>query len=192
MPRKGGRNTKGRIVSAAWKLFYEQGYDDTTVEDIILESATSRGSFYHYFEGKDALLGSLSDRPLVTMEEHVLLGGFGIVKEPLLSLASQGILSYHHGNMRKYRGQPVWGVVASFHGIVQRVRQLAHGGDEPPVFRRDAMDAETSYNRRGNEIHRCRRKDKQQNRNGNTNPGLGQFLKRPQQSGCNANDDHIA
>ena len=35
MPRKSGRNTKGRIVSAAWKLFYEQGYDNTTVEDII-------------------------------------------------------------------------------------------------------------------------------------------------------------
>ena len=60
MPRKAGRNTKGRIVSAAWKLFYEQGYDNTTVEDIIFESQTSKGSFYHYFEGKDALLGSLS------------------------------------------------------------------------------------------------------------------------------------
>ena len=61
MPRKSSRrNTKGKIVSAAWKLFYEQGYDDTTVEDIIFESGTSKGSFYHYFEGKDALLGSLS------------------------------------------------------------------------------------------------------------------------------------
>ena len=60
MPRKSGRNTKGRIVSAAWKLFYEQGYDNTTVEDIIFESETSKGSFYHDVEGKDALLGSLS------------------------------------------------------------------------------------------------------------------------------------
>lgn len=60
VPRKAGRNTKGRIVSAAWKLFYEQGYDNTTVEDIIFESGTSKGSFYHYFEGKDALLGSLA------------------------------------------------------------------------------------------------------------------------------------
>ena len=60
MPRKSTRNTKGKIVSAAWKLFYEQGYDNTTVEDIIYESETSKGSFYHYFEGKDALLGSLS------------------------------------------------------------------------------------------------------------------------------------
>ena len=60
MPKKNTRNTKGRIVAAAWKLFYEQGYEETTVEDIIFESETSKGSFYHYFDGKDALLSSLS------------------------------------------------------------------------------------------------------------------------------------
>ena len=60
MPRKNTRNTKGRIIFAAWKLFYEQGYEDTTVEDIVFESETSKGSFYHYFDGKDALLGTLA------------------------------------------------------------------------------------------------------------------------------------
>lgn len=60
MRKKNTRNTKGRIVNAAWRLFYEQGYEDTTVEEIIEESGTSKGSFYHYFEGKDALLSSLS------------------------------------------------------------------------------------------------------------------------------------
>ena len=53
-------NTKSRIVEAAWELFYEVGYDATTVEDIVTRSATSKGSFYHYFESKDALLGSLA------------------------------------------------------------------------------------------------------------------------------------
>lgn len=61
MPRKNTRNTKGRIISAAWKLFYEQGYEDTTIEDIVFESETSKGSFYHYFGGKDALLGTLAN-----------------------------------------------------------------------------------------------------------------------------------
>ena len=61
MPRKNARNTKGRIISAAWKLFYEQGYEDTTIEDIVFESETSKGSFYHYFDGKDALLATLSN-----------------------------------------------------------------------------------------------------------------------------------
>lgn len=60
MPRKDSRNTKTKIVNAAWELFYEQGYDYTTIDDIIDRSSTSKGSFYHYFESKDALLSSLS------------------------------------------------------------------------------------------------------------------------------------
>ncbi len=60
MSKKNEKNTKGKIINAAWDLFYEQGYENTTVEEIILKSGTSKGSFYHYFEGKDALLGSLS------------------------------------------------------------------------------------------------------------------------------------
>lgn len=60
MSKKNTRNTKGKIITAAWDLFYEQGYENTTIEEIIFKSATSKGSFYHYFEGKDALLGSLS------------------------------------------------------------------------------------------------------------------------------------
>lgn len=61
MAKKKTRNTRGKIIDAAWKLFYRQGYDDTTVEEIIEESGTSRGSFYHYFQGKDDLLSTLAD-----------------------------------------------------------------------------------------------------------------------------------
>ena len=60
MPRK-RRSTKNRIIKSAWNLFYKNGYDNTTVEDIITASKTSKGTFYHYFKGKEALLNSLSD-----------------------------------------------------------------------------------------------------------------------------------
>lgn len=60
MPRKKS-TTKNKIVKAAWNLFYKYGYHDTTVEDIIKLSKTSKGTFYHYFKGKDALLSTLSD-----------------------------------------------------------------------------------------------------------------------------------
>jgi methionyl-tRNA formyltransferase len=33
--------------------------------------------------------------------------GFGFIREPILSLPPKGVISYHHGDMRKYRGQPV-------------------------------------------------------------------------------------
>ena len=60
MAKRDSRNTRGRIISAAWALFYEQGYEDTTIDEIVEASGTSKGSFYHYFDGKESLLGGLS------------------------------------------------------------------------------------------------------------------------------------
>lgn len=60
MRRSQTKNTRGKIIAAAWKLFYEQGYEDTTVDEIIAAAQTSKGSFYHYFKGKDALLSTLA------------------------------------------------------------------------------------------------------------------------------------
>ena len=58
--KKSINNTKSKIVSAAWQLFYEQGFDSTTVDEIVKLSGTSKGSFYHYFDSKDSLIGSLA------------------------------------------------------------------------------------------------------------------------------------
>ena len=70
MPRKRS-STKSRIVKAAWNLFYKKGYDGTTVEDIIALSKTSKGTFYHYFKGKDNTTRRL-DYIFVTEEFEVL------------------------------------------------------------------------------------------------------------------------
>lgn len=56
-----GNNTKAKIARVAWKLFHEKGYDETTIDEIILQSGTSKGSFYHYYSGKDELLVALSE-----------------------------------------------------------------------------------------------------------------------------------
>jgi len=69
----------------------------------------------------------------------VLLGGFGIIKEPLLSLAPKGILSYHHGDMRKYRGQPVgfWELYNNESQMGVTVQRLSAGIDKgTPIVER--------------------------------------------------------
>lgn len=66
------QSTKSRIVKSAWDLFYKKGYDNTTVDEIIASSKTSKGTFYHYFKGKEALLNSLSylfDQKYVELQE---------------------------------------------------------------------------------------------------------------------------
>ena len=53
--------TKAKITKVAWQLFHEKGYNETTIDDIIAASGTSKGSFYHYYSSKDELLSSLSE-----------------------------------------------------------------------------------------------------------------------------------
>lgn len=59
MGKRSENKTKNKIALAAWKLFNENGYEATTVEEIIEAAGTSRGTFYHYYDGKDALIASM-------------------------------------------------------------------------------------------------------------------------------------
>ena len=52
--------TRSRIAKASWELFRRKGYQETTISDIIAAAGISRGTFYHYFNGKDELLSTLS------------------------------------------------------------------------------------------------------------------------------------
>lgn len=52
--------TRSRIAKASWELFRRKGYQETTISDIIVAAGISRGTFYHYFSGKDELLSTLS------------------------------------------------------------------------------------------------------------------------------------
>lgn len=46
---------KIKIYEVAAKLFYQNGYSNTSVDSIIEESQTSKGTFYHYYKNKAEL-----------------------------------------------------------------------------------------------------------------------------------------
>jgi folate-dependent phosphoribosylglycinamide formyltransferase PurN len=78
----------------------------------------------------------------------LLIGGFGIVKEPLLTLAPAGVLSYHHGDMRRYRGQPAgfWELYNGEPSMGVTIQRLAAGIDcgEPILERQYEIRADDS------------------------------------------------
>ena len=51
-----GAATRSRIVSAAADLFYEQGVDRTSLDEVMAASGVSKSQLYHYFADKDALV----------------------------------------------------------------------------------------------------------------------------------------
>jgi len=50
------------LLDCAQRLFFERGYDNTTVNDIIAAAGLSKGAFYHYFASKEVLLEALAER----------------------------------------------------------------------------------------------------------------------------------
>jgi TetR/AcrR family transcriptional regulator, transcriptional repressor for nem operon len=52
---KGGSNRQ-RIIRAAYELFYQKGFNQTSFSDIAEAADFPRGNFYYYFKSKDALL----------------------------------------------------------------------------------------------------------------------------------------
>jgi len=54
-------DTRSRIIEAARDLFWEKGYNATSVADILSRSQVNSGSLYHFFPGKqDVLVGVLA------------------------------------------------------------------------------------------------------------------------------------
>lgn len=50
------------ILDAAQRLFFERGWDDVTIADVLTEAGISKGGFYHYFAAKEDLLNGVIGR----------------------------------------------------------------------------------------------------------------------------------
>ncbi|QQK08191.1 TetR/AcrR family transcriptional regulator [Miniphocaeibacter halophilus] len=70
MKERDAERTKYKILRAAEKLFLENGYDETTIADIVSEIGMTKGAIYHHFKSKmDILLNLFEDRVGKKMEE---------------------------------------------------------------------------------------------------------------------------
>ncbi|WP_134701542.1 TetR/AcrR family transcriptional regulator [Ammoniphilus sp. YIM 78166] len=55
------KSIRDRIIETSLRLFEANGYHRVTVDQIVKESATSKGGFYHNFKSKDELLYTIHD-----------------------------------------------------------------------------------------------------------------------------------
>lgn len=51
--------TRNQILATAKKLFLRHGYNDTTIEAVLVGSGVSKGALYHHFSSKEALLEAI-------------------------------------------------------------------------------------------------------------------------------------
>lgn len=64
MPRvvKHPDDRRNQLLDCAQALFFERGYERTTINDVIAQAGISKGGFYHHFTAKDDLLEALAVR----------------------------------------------------------------------------------------------------------------------------------
>ena len=51
-----GAGVARRVLDAAVELFAEQGFDATSVQEVVERARVTKGAMYHYFRSKDDLL----------------------------------------------------------------------------------------------------------------------------------------
>ncbi|PXF57436.1 MAG: hypothetical protein C4B59_15210 [Candidatus Methanogaster sp.] len=62
---------RGELIDAAEELFLANGYEETTVADIVRKIGVAQGTFYHYFKSKDEVLDAITDRWIEEIKEGV-------------------------------------------------------------------------------------------------------------------------
>ena len=63
--------TKTKILNAAIQLFTEKGYNETTMQDILLQSGLSKGAVYHHFRSKNKILEYAMDSELQNVTAYL-------------------------------------------------------------------------------------------------------------------------
>jgi TetR/AcrR family transcriptional repressor of nem operon len=57
-----GAATRDQILNAASRLIHVQGYQSTSLDDVLRESGVGKGNFYYYFKSKEELGYAIIDR----------------------------------------------------------------------------------------------------------------------------------
>ena len=76
-------STRDRLINAARYLFWERGFAGTSMAELLAHAEVNSGSFYHFFDSKEALLREVLQGYLDLLRPMVVDPAFASVEEPL-------------------------------------------------------------------------------------------------------------
>jgi AcrR family transcriptional regulator len=76
-------NTRDRIVDSARYLFWERGFGGTSMADLLAHAGVNSGSFYHFFESKEALLRAVLEAYLKAFRPMIVDPAFARTEQPV-------------------------------------------------------------------------------------------------------------
>ena len=72
---KKGEKRKKMLLKIAYDMFLTQGYDNTSVDEIIEKAQIAKGTYYYYFQSKEQMLEEVIDMMIkneVKMAEQII------------------------------------------------------------------------------------------------------------------------
>jgi TetR/AcrR family transcriptional regulator, transcriptional repressor for nem operon len=76
-------STRDRLVNSAVFLFWDRGFAGTSMSDLLAHSDVNSGSFYHFFESKEALLREVLDWYIRGLRPYIAEPAFAAADEPI-------------------------------------------------------------------------------------------------------------
>ncbi|UKS30344.1 FAD-dependent oxidoreductase [Paenibacillus sp. HWE-109] len=65
------RKKRDVMMEVALTMFMDKGYENVSVDDIIAATRTSKGTFYHYFKSKDAIISAIYSKQIELIQNWV-------------------------------------------------------------------------------------------------------------------------
>src|SRR4051794_32468318 len=76
-------STRDRLIGSARFLFWERGFAGTSMAELLAHAEVNSGSFYHFFDSKEALLRAVLEGYLQLLRPMVVDPAFARVREPV-------------------------------------------------------------------------------------------------------------
>ncbi|MFC7467303.1 TetR/AcrR family transcriptional regulator [Actinomadura keratinilytica] len=147
-PEGDGTPVPRRLLAAATRLFADQGYDRTSVQEIVEAASVTKGALYHYFGSKEDLLQEVYARLLRLQQERLDMyaGSQEPVEERLRAAAADVVVttienlddaSIFFRSMHQLSPEKNKQVRAERRRYHERFRALVEEGQQAGVFTRD-------------------------------------------------------
>ena len=75
--------TRNRLIGSARFLFWERGYAGTSMSELLAHAEVNSGSFYHFFDSKEALLRAVLEQYIELLRPMIVDPAFLSVSKPL-------------------------------------------------------------------------------------------------------------
>ncbi|MDY6974412.1 MAG: TetR/AcrR family transcriptional regulator, partial [Thermodesulfobacteriota bacterium] len=66
-----GENTRGKILAAATKLICENGYSNTTLEEIAKQARTGKSTIFYHFKNKEEILSAVMEQSVLEINKTI-------------------------------------------------------------------------------------------------------------------------